>query len=217
MVARLKFLKIQVFFTFGIAVFPDCSPPILFYLLLSMVSLYDCLSLCCLFLMVTKIPWLSHAQRIVNGKEVVVISKIEESDVVSDLPSIGNAAVYTSGMVETQKLEHEDVSEDEIQVSEVQPADSQDAASVPDDSLSESEKNQQEIAAVTVQAVYRGYLVMFLIFWTRYRHGSLICSYWCFSFTLLYSDLSSLCEGSTCFQDLKRYNKATSSFPWSHG
>ncbi|CAE5957889.1 unnamed protein product [Arabidopsis arenosa] len=97
-------------------------------------------------------------ERIVNGKEVVVISKIEESDVVSDLPSIGNAAVYTSGMVETQNLEHEDVSDNEIQVSEVQPTDSQDAASVPDDSLSESEKIQQEIAAVTVQAAYRGYL-----------------------------------------------------------
>ncbi|VYS46519.1 unnamed protein product [Arabidopsis thaliana] len=97
-------------------------------------------------------------ERIVNGKEVVVISKIEESDVVSDLPSIGNAAVYTSGMVETQNLKHEDVSDDEIQVSEVQPTDSQDVASVPDDSLSESEKIQQEIAAVTVQAAYRGYL-----------------------------------------------------------
>ncbi|KAL9306607.1 putative IQ motif, EF-hand binding, P-loop containing nucleoside triphosphate hydrolase [Arabidopsis thaliana] len=91
-------------------------------------------------------------------KEVVVISKIEESDVVSDLPSIGNAAVYTSGIVETQNLKHEDVSDDEIQVSEVQPTDSQDVASVPDDSLSESEKIQQEIAAVTVQAAYRGYL-----------------------------------------------------------
>lgn len=107
-----------------------------------------------------------------NGKEVVVISKIEESDVVSDLPSIGNAAIYTSGMPETQNLEHEDVSDNEIQVSEVQPTDSQDAASVPDDSLSESEKNQQEIAAVTVQAVYRGYLVIFLSFCTKYRHGS---------------------------------------------
>ncbi|AAF27097.1 Unknown protein [Arabidopsis thaliana] len=99
-----------------------------------------------------------HVQRIVNGKEVVVISKIEESDVVSDLSSIGNAAVYTSGIVETQNLKHEDVSDDEIQVSEVQPTDSQDVASVPDDSLSESEKIQQEIAAVTVQAAYRGYL-----------------------------------------------------------
>ncbi|EOA40009.1 hypothetical protein CARUB_v10008698mg [Capsella rubella] len=97
-------------------------------------------------------------ERIVIGKEVVVISKIEESDVVSDILPIENAAVYTSGMVETQNLEHEDVSANEIQVSEVQPTDCQDAGSVPDDSPSESEKIQQEIAAVTVQAAYRGYL-----------------------------------------------------------
>lgn len=97
-----------------------------------------------------------------NGKEVVVISKIEESDVVSDLPSFENAAVYTSGMVETQNLEHEVVSDDEIQLLEVQPTDSQNADPVPDDSLSESEKIQQEIAATTVQAAFRGYLVIFL-------------------------------------------------------
>ncbi|KAL1207861.1 Protein IQ-DOMAIN 30 [Cardamine amara subsp. amara] len=97
-------------------------------------------------------------ERNVIGKEVVVISKIEESDVVSDLPSFGNAPVYTSGMIETQNIEREDVSDDEIQVSEVQPTDSQDAASVPDDPLSESEKIQQEIAAATIQAAYRGYL-----------------------------------------------------------
>ncbi|VVA91814.1 unnamed protein product [Arabis nemorensis] len=99
-------------------------------------------------------------ERIVNGKEVVVISKIEESDVVSDLPSFGNAnaAVYTSGMVETQNLEHEVVSDEEIQLAEVQPTVSQNAAPVPDDSLSESEKNQQEIAATILQAAFRGYL-----------------------------------------------------------
>lgn len=110
-------------------------------------------------------------QRTVNGKEVVVISKVEESDVVSDLPSFGNAAVYTSGMIETQNQEREDVSDDEIQVSEMQPTDSQDAASVPEDPLSETEKIQQEIAAATVQAAFRGYLVMFLSFWVIYRHS----------------------------------------------
>ncbi|KAG2303250.1 hypothetical protein Bca4012_062021 [Brassica carinata] len=99
-------------------------------------------------------------ERVVNGKEVVVISKIEESDVVSDLPSFGNATVHTSGVVETQTIEHEAVSDDEIQISEVQvqPTDSPNAASVPDDSLSESDKILQEIAATTVQAAFRGYL-----------------------------------------------------------
>ncbi|XP_010459529.1 PREDICTED: protein IQ-DOMAIN 31-like [Camelina sativa] len=106
----------------------------------------------------SKSSGIKEKERTVNGKEVVVISKVEESDVFSDLPPIGNAAVYTSGMVETQNLEHEDVSANEIQVSEVQPTDSQDAAFVPDDSPSESEKIQQETAAVTVQAAYRGYL-----------------------------------------------------------
>ncbi|XP_010498289.1 PREDICTED: protein IQ-DOMAIN 31-like [Camelina sativa] len=106
----------------------------------------------------SKSSGITEKERTVNGKEVVVISKVEESDVVSDLPPIGNAVVYTSGMVETQNLEHEDVSANEIQVPEVQPTDSQDAAFVTDDSPSESEKIQQEIAAVTMQAAYRGYL-----------------------------------------------------------
>ncbi|CAH8381175.1 unnamed protein product [Eruca vesicaria subsp. sativa] len=99
-------------------------------------------------------------ERVVNGKEVVVISKIEEPDVVSDLPSFGNATVHTSGVVETQTIEHEAVSDDEIQLPEVQvqPTDSPKAASVPDDSLSESDKIMQEIAATTVQAAFRGYL-----------------------------------------------------------
>ncbi|RID57980.1 hypothetical protein BRARA_F01313 [Brassica rapa] len=100
-------------------------------------------------------------ERVVNGKEVVVISKIEESDVVSDLPSFGNATVHTSGVGETQTIEHEAVSDDEIQLPEVQvqPTDSPNAASVvPDDSLSESDKILQEIAATTVQAAFRGYL-----------------------------------------------------------
>ncbi|ESQ34912.1 hypothetical protein EUTSA_v10007212mg [Eutrema salsugineum] len=94
-------------------------------------------------------------ERVVNGKEVVVISNVEESDVVSDLPSFGNGTVYTSGMVETQNIKNEEVSENDIQLPEVQPTN---AASVPDDSLSESDKIQQEIAATTVQAAFRGYL-----------------------------------------------------------
>ncbi|KAJ0257345.1 hypothetical protein HA466_0082240 [Hirschfeldia incana] len=101
-------------------------------------------------------------ERVVNGKEVVVVSKIEESDVVSDLPSFGNATVHTSGVVETQTIEHEPVSHDEIQHPDpevqVQPADSPNAASLPDDALSESDKIMQEIAAATVQAAFRGYL-----------------------------------------------------------
>ncbi|KAF8112485.1 hypothetical protein N665_0064s0110 [Sinapis alba] len=100
-------------------------------------------------------------QRVVNGKEVVVVSKIEESDVVSDLPSFGNATVSTSAVVETHNIEHEVVSDDEIQLPEVQvqPTDSPIAASVvPDDSLSDSDKIQQEVAATTLQAAFRGYL-----------------------------------------------------------
>ncbi|XP_018451256.1 protein IQ-DOMAIN 30-like isoform X1 [Raphanus sativus] len=102
-------------------------------------------------------------ERAVNGKEVVVVSKIEESDVVSDLPSFGTATVSTSAAVEAQKIEeHEVVSDDEIQIpeSQAQPTDSPTAASVvvPDDSLSDSEKIQQEVAATTLQAAFRGYL-----------------------------------------------------------
>lgn len=97
-----------------------------------------------------------------NGREVVVIAKIEESDVVTDLPS--SPAFHTSGTVETQNIKHEVVSDDEIQLPEevqVQPTDSQDAAFVPDESLSESEKIQQEIAATTLQSAFRGYLVKY--------------------------------------------------------
>ncbi|CAN7134068.1 unnamed protein product, partial [Brassica rapa subsp. narinosa] len=103
-------------------------------------------------------------ERAVNGKEVVVVSKIEESDVVSDLPSFGNATVSTSSAVveETQNIEREVVSDDEIQLpeSQVQPTDSPNAASVviPDDLLSDSDKIQQEVAATTLQAAFRGYL-----------------------------------------------------------
>lgn len=126
------------------------------------MSLSDVLSsLFCLFLNGY------NSQRAVNGKEVVVVSKIEESDVVSDLPSFGNATVSsTSAAVETQKIEeHEVVSDDEIQIpeSQAQPTDSPTAAAsvvVPDDSLSDSEKIQQEVAATTLQAAFRGYLVI---------------------------------------------------------
>ena len=110
-------------------------------------------------------------QRAVNGKEVVVVSKIEESDVVSDLPSFGNATVSTSSAVveETQNIEREVVSDDEIQLpeSQVQPTDSPNAASVviPDDLLSDSDKIQQEVAATTLQAAFRGYLVTLLTSW----------------------------------------------------
>ncbi|KAG2319737.1 hypothetical protein Bca4012_054028 [Brassica carinata] len=100
-------------------------------------------------------------ERAVNGKEIVVVSKIEESDVVSDLPSFGNATVSTSAVVETQNIERDVVSDDEIQLPEaqVQPTDSPIAASVvPDDSLSDSDKIQQEVAATTLQAAFRGYL-----------------------------------------------------------
>ncbi|CAF2109400.1 unnamed protein product [Brassica napus] len=102
-------------------------------------------------------------ERVVNGKEVVVVSKIEESDVVSDLPFFGNATVSTSAVVEeTQNIERELVSDDEIQLPEVQvqPTESPNAASVviPDDLLSDSDKIQQEIAATTLQAAFRGYL-----------------------------------------------------------
>ncbi|CAN8292528.1 unnamed protein product [Cochlearia groenlandica] len=97
-------------------------------------------------------------ERVVNGKEVVVVSKIEESDVVADLPSFENATVYTGGMVETQNIEHQEDSDNEIQLPEAHPTDSPNATLVPDDSLSESEKIQQEIAAATVQAAFRGYL-----------------------------------------------------------
>lgn len=127
-----------------------------------MVSLSDVLSICCLFLLVMVIT----QQRVVNGKEVVVVSKIEESDVVSDLPSFGNATVSTSAVVETHNIEHEVVSDDEIQLPEVQvqPTDSPIAASVvPDDSLSDSDKIQQEVAATTLQAAFRGYLVILLL------------------------------------------------------
>ena len=117
------------------------------------------------FLFVLSVSNGYHAQGAVNGKEVVVVSKIEESDVVSDLPSFGNATVSTSSaVVETQNTEHEVVSDDEIQLpeSQVQPTDSPTAASVvvPDDLLSDSDKIQQEVAATTLQAAFRGYLVI---------------------------------------------------------
>lgn len=148
-------------------------------------------------------------QRVVNGKEVVVVSKIEESDVVSDLPFFGNATVSTSAVVEeTQNIERELVSDDEIQLPEVQvqPTESPNAASVviPDDLLSDSDKIQQEIAATTLQAAFRGYLVILL--------KLLVC--FCF---LCILNLSSMCEGSTCLLGIKRYNKATGTYPRTHG
>lgn len=100
-----------------------------------------------------------------SGKEVLVTAKVEESDVVSDLPSFAIAATNTvdrsGGMLETQNVEPEEISDDEIELPERKPTDSQIVAPVQDDSLSEAERIQQEIAATSVQAAFRGYLVIF--------------------------------------------------------
>ncbi|ESQ27685.1 hypothetical protein EUTSA_v10018321mg [Eutrema salsugineum] len=101
-------------------------------------------------------------ERVVSGKEVLVTAKVEESDVVSDLPSFANAATNSvdrgSGMLETQTVEPEEISDDDIQLPESKPADSQNAAPVQDNLLSDAERIQQEIAATSVQAAFRGYL-----------------------------------------------------------
>lgn len=124
-----------------------------------------------------------HTQRAVSGKEVLVTAKVEESDVVSDLPSFANAATNTvdrsSGMLEKQNVEPEEISDDEIQLHEGKPTDFQNAAPVQDYSLSDAERIQQEIAATSVQAAFRGYLVIFFSC-LDCRLGSIDCSYWCF-------------------------------------
>lgn len=118
-----------------------------------------------------------HAQ---SGKEVLVTAKVEESDVVSDLPSFANAATDTvdrsSGVSEKQNVEPEEISDDETQLPEEKPADYQNAASVQDNSLSDAERIQQEIAATSVQAAFRGYLVIFFSY-LDCRLGSLHCSF----------------------------------------
>ncbi|XP_010428460.1 PREDICTED: protein IQ-DOMAIN 31-like [Camelina sativa] len=99
---------------------------------------------------------------VVSGKEVVVTAKVEESDVVSDLPSFAIPATNTvdrsGGILETQNVQPEEISDDEIELPEGKPTDSQIVAPVQDDSLSDAEKIQQEIAATSVQAAFRGYL-----------------------------------------------------------
>ncbi|KAF8097613.1 hypothetical protein N665_0285s0044 [Sinapis alba] len=104
-------------------------------------------------------------ERVVSGNEVVVTAKVEEYDVVSDLPSsFANAAATSnvdgsSGVSETQHVEPEDISDDEIQLPESKPADIQNAAPVQDSSvLSDADRIQQEVAATSVQAAFRGYL-----------------------------------------------------------
>uniref|UniRef100_A0A1J3CBH1 Protein IQ-DOMAIN 31 n=1 Tax=Noccaea caerulescens TaxID=107243 RepID=A0A1J3CBH1_NOCCA len=95
-------------------------------------------------------------ERVVSGKEVLVTAKVEESDVVSDLPSFANAATDTvdrsSGVLEKQNVKLEEISDDETQLPEEKPTD------VQDNLLSDAERIQQEIAATSVQAAFRGYL-----------------------------------------------------------
>ncbi|XP_010538072.1 PREDICTED: protein IQ-DOMAIN 31-like [Tarenaya hassleriana] len=102
-------------------------------------------------------------QRVLNEKEVLITAKIEESDTVSDLPSIpnvvSNMADASSGMLETVNMGAEKVSDNEIQVHhEGQVTDFEGADPIPDNSLSDEEKIQQENAATAVQAAFRGYL-----------------------------------------------------------
>ncbi|CAA7043279.1 unnamed protein product [Microthlaspi erraticum] len=101
-------------------------------------------------------------ERVVSGREVLVTAKVEESDVISDLPSFANAATDTvdrsSGVLEKQNVELEEISDDETQLPEEKPTDFQNAAPVQDSSLSDAERIQQEIAATSVQAAFRGYL-----------------------------------------------------------
>lgn len=106
----------------------------------------------------------NNAQRVVSGKEVLVTSKVEESDVVSDLPSFEVAETNTvdrsGGMLETQNVGPEEISDDEIELPEGKSTDSQNVAPVQDHSLSDAERIQREIAATSVQAAFRGYLVI---------------------------------------------------------
>ncbi|KAL1216723.1 Protein IQ-DOMAIN 31 [Cardamine amara subsp. amara] len=102
-------------------------------------------------------------ERVVSGKEVLVTAKVEESDVVSDLPSFGSAVTNTvdrgsSGMLETQNVEPGEISDGEIELLEGKPTDLQNVAPVQDNTLSDAERIQQEIAATSVQAAFRGYL-----------------------------------------------------------
>ncbi|CAA0335057.1 unnamed protein product [Arabidopsis thaliana] len=101
-------------------------------------------------------------ERVVSGKEVLVTSKVEESDVVSDLPSFEVAETNTvdrsGGMLETQNVGPEEISDDEIELPEGKSTDSQNVAPVQDHSLSDAERIQREIAATSVQAAFRGYL-----------------------------------------------------------
>ncbi|KAF8046870.1 hypothetical protein N665_3369s0003 [Sinapis alba] len=103
-------------------------------------------------------------ERVVSGNEVVVTAKVEEYDVVSELPSsFANAAASntvdgSSGVSETH-VDPEDISDDETQLPESKPADIQNAAPVQYSSvLSDAERIQQEVAATSVQAAFRGYL-----------------------------------------------------------
>lgn len=104
-----------------------------------------------------------------SGNEVLVTSKVEESDVVSDLPSFAVAETNTvdrsSGMLETQNVEPEEISDDEIELPEGKPTDSQNVAPVQDNSVCDEERIQQDIAATSVQAAFRGYLVIFSAVW----------------------------------------------------
>ncbi|VVA95274.1 unnamed protein product [Arabis nemorensis] len=101
-------------------------------------------------------------ERVVSGNEILVTAKVEESDVVSDLPSFAHPATNSvdrsSGMLETHDVELEEISDDEIQLSEGKPTDFQNAAPMPENSLSDAERIQQVIAATSVQAAFRGYL-----------------------------------------------------------
>ncbi|CAH2067281.1 unnamed protein product [Thlaspi arvense] len=103
-------------------------------------------------------------ERDVSGKEVVVTAKVDESDVVSDLPSFANASTNTldrsSGMLETQNVDPEEIfSDDELLLPErSKTADLQNAADVQDNSLSDAERIQRDIAATSVQAAFRGFL-----------------------------------------------------------
>lgn len=79
-----------------------------------------------------------------SGKEVLVTTKVEESHVVSEI--------------------QQDISDDEIQLVESKPTDIQKDAPALDrwSILSDAERIQQEVAAATsVQAAFRGYLVIF--------------------------------------------------------
>ncbi|CAN6998859.1 unnamed protein product [Brassica oleracea var. botrytis] len=94
-----------------------------------------------------------YYERVVSGNEVVVVTAMVE---VSDLPpSFANAAASnttvhgSSGVSETQHVEPEEISDDETQLPDSKPSDA---------APSDAERIQQEIAATSVQAAFRGYL-----------------------------------------------------------